>query len=177
MTTTASRVRFLFYIVIFGVFVYFIHRYASRRNVDSISGTGVVVVEGVNYRLKQISGHDNNCMMRAIADQYNRTHNDTVHHSDIRRTITREIESKPAVYDKDARTVSIEDMKKSGTQGGHMELVAAANYFKRPIHVNDVLAGNVVKILPKTSKHSTPWVLQFTSNGGDSGHYESLVKK
>ena len=176
MTTTASRLRFLFYIVIFGISVYFIHRYASRRG-SGAHGSTEIVVDGIKYRVKQITGHDNNCMMRAIADQYNRTHNDTVHHSDIRRTITREIENKPDIYENGARTVSVEDMKKSGTLGGHMELVAAANYFKRPIHVNDVSVGNVVKIPPKTSKHSTPWVLQFTSDGGDSGHYESLVKQ
>jgi len=175
MTTTASRIRFLFYLVIFGVCIYFIHGYASRKG-GSVSDS-LVTVDGKPYRLKHISGHDNNCMMRSIADQYNRTHNDTVHHSDIRRTITREIESKPDIYDKDARTISIDDMKKSGTQGGHMELVAAANYFKRPIHVNDVTAGNVVKISPRNPKHTTPWVLQFTTIGSNSGHYESLVKQ
>ncbi len=175
MTSTASRIRFLFYLVIFGVCIYFIHGYASRQGVSK-SGASIMV-DGKSYRLKQISGHDNNCMMRCIADQYNRTHSDTVHHLDVRRTITREIKNKPQLYDTDARTVSIDDMKKSGTQGGHMELVAAANYFKRPIHINDVTAGNVIKIPPKNPKHTTPWVLNFTSNGSESGHYDSLVKQ
>ena len=172
MNSLAKKAMFLILIIIFATIVYYINNMYS----NSFSTNEIIVVNNNKYTVKQIDGSDNNCMMRALADQYNMTHDKSVNHADIRKTIMNEIESRPTVYDVDARTVPISEMKKSGTQGDHMELQAAANYFKRKIYVYDKEKRKPLEIPPIKQKHNTPWVLVFEPIGSSSGHYSSLVR-
>ena len=172
MTSLGYRLKFLFFIVIFAVAIYAVHRYTGTSSMFGGSG---ILVHGNRYKVVDMKG-DGNCMMRALADQYNQSHNNKVHHLDIRRTLTRIMERDKNTYNPDARTVSVSEMKKSGTYGGHMELVAAANHFKRDIMVYDNENKNVLVIEPTKKKHETPWVLYFTPGSGDEGHYGSTIK-
>lgn len=145
MTSLSSRLKFLFFIVLFAVSIYLIHRYTGATSMFSGSG---ILVNGNRYKIVDMKS-DGNCMMRALADQYNQSHSNQVHHLDVRRTLTKVMERDQETYDPNARTVSVSKMKKPGVYGDHMELVAAANHFKRDIMVYDSEKKNVMVIEPK----------------------------
>ena len=174
-------------ITVLGVIVFLVHRYASGQPLIplipfipsfNLSGNSDADGDEVNceskkFKVKKVKG-DGNCFFRALADQFNRSHNHDTNHRALRKAVHKEVQNNKDAY-KDFMTDEDKKMKNDGVHAGHVHIQAAANLLKRELLICKKDGGEPSRIEPKKKKHETGYAFYYDEMG-ESGHYDSLVE-